>query len=80
MIKFNTYKFLLQAHCQSQTCRFSVKALAKSLQCLKRWNFEVHTNGTFAFAQTHKASPSAKSKEPFFSQRTKLNIDIYEIK
>jgi hypothetical protein len=24
------------------------------------------TNGTFAFAPTHKANPSAKSKEPFF--------------
>ena len=38
------------------------------------------TNGTFAFAPTHEANPSAKSKEPFLSQRTKLNIDIYEIK
>jgi len=38
------------------------------------------TNGTFAFALTHEANPSAKSKEPFFSQCTKLNIDIYEIK
>jgi len=25
-------------------------------------------NGTFAFAPTHQANPSAKSKEPFFSQ------------
>lgn len=25
------------------------------------------TNGTFAFAPTHKANPSAKSKEPLFS-------------
>jgi hypothetical protein len=24
-----------------------------------------HTNGTFAFAPTRKANPSAKSKEPF---------------
>jgi hypothetical protein len=24
------------------------------------------TNGTFAFAPTHEANPSAKSKEPFF--------------
>jgi len=24
------------------------------------------TNGTFAFAPTYKANPSAKSKEPFF--------------
>ncbi len=24
------------------------------------------TNGTFAFAPTHDANPSAKSKEPFF--------------
>jgi len=25
------------------------------------------TNGTFAFAPTHKANPSAKPKEPFFA-------------
>jgi hypothetical protein len=25
------------------------------------------TNGTFAFAPTHKAHPSAKAKEPFFA-------------
>jgi len=25
------------------------------------------TNGTFAFALTHKTYPSAKSKEPFFA-------------
>jgi hypothetical protein len=25
------------------------------------------TNGTFAFALTHKAEPSAKAKEPFFT-------------
>jgi hypothetical protein len=24
-----------------------------------------YTNGTFAFAPTHEANPSAKSKEPF---------------
>jgi len=35
------------------------------------------TNGTFAFAPTHKANPSAKSKEPFFSQRT-VNCTTYE--
>ena len=28
------------------------------------------TSGTFGFAPTHKASPSAKPKEPLFSQRT----------
>jgi len=33
-----------------------------------------HTNGTFAFAPTHEANPSAKSKEPFFSQRSKNNL------
>jgi len=45
------------------------------------------TNGTFAFAPTHEANPSAKAKslspihfgKPFFSQRTRLNTDIYEI-
>jgi hypothetical protein len=26
-----------------------------------------HTNGTFAFALTHKANASAKSKEPFLA-------------
>jgi hypothetical protein len=26
-------------------------------------------NGTFAFASTHEANPSAKSKEPFLYQR-----------
>jgi len=25
------------------------------------------TNGTFAFALTHRTNPSAKSKEPFFA-------------
>ncbi len=29
--------------------------------------FSKRTNGTFAFAPTHKADPSAKSKEPFMS-------------
>jgi hypothetical protein len=32
------------------------------------------TNGTFAFVPTHDANPSAKSKEPFFSQRTENNL------
>jgi len=31
------------------------------------------TNGTFAFTPTHEANPSAKSKEPFFSQRSEIN-------
>jgi hypothetical protein len=35
------------------------------------------TSGTFGFAPTHKANPSAKPKEPLFSQRTKNNNDIY---
>jgi hypothetical protein len=30
------------------------------------------TSGTFGFAPTHKADPSAKPKEPLFSQRTDL--------
>jgi hypothetical protein len=29
--------------------------------------FSKRTNATFAFAPTHKADPSAKSKEPFMS-------------
>jgi len=29
------------------------------------------TNGTFAFAPPHKANPSAKAKEPFFSNAQK---------
>jgi hypothetical protein len=33
-------------------------------------------NGTFAFASTHKANPSAKSKEPFFCDR--INISYLE--
>lgn len=35
------------------------------------------TNGTFAFAPTHKANPSAKAKEPFFAN-AKTNIADYE--
>jgi hypothetical protein len=30
------------------------------------------TSGTFGFAPTHKADPSAKPKEPLFSQSTDL--------
>jgi hypothetical protein len=33
------------------------------------------TNGTFAFAPTTQADPSAKAKEPFFSQRTDTIVD-----
>ncbi|MBL0308626.1 MAG: hypothetical protein IPP77_02740 [Bacteroidetes bacterium] len=40
--------------------------------------FASRTSGTFGFAPTHKASPSAKPKEPLFSQRT--NIRLTEIK
>jgi hypothetical protein len=29
------------------------------------------TNGTFAFAPTHKANPSAKTKEPFLANAPK---------
>jgi len=32
-----------------------------------------HTSGTFGFAPKHKAAPSAKPKEPLFSQRTYNN-------
>jgi hypothetical protein len=33
------------------------------------------TNGTFDFAPAHEATnPSAKSKEPFLSQRSKKNL------
>jgi hypothetical protein len=40
-------------------------------------NFNCHrTNGTFAFAQFAQADPSAKAKEPFFSQRTVLIVEI----
>jgi len=55
-----------------------------SLPTQKCFNFLTHrtkilkfycqpTNGTFAFAPTHEANPSAKSKEPFFSQRSEIN-------
>jgi hypothetical protein len=40
---------------------------------LKTILLPVH-NGTFAFATTHEANASAKSKEPFFSQRSKNNL------
>lgn len=33
------------------------------------------TSGTFGFAQTHKADPSAKPKEPLFSQRTENDFE-----
>jgi len=33
-------------------------------------------NGTFAFAPTHEANPSAKSKEPFFPPSIALNYQI----
>jgi hypothetical protein len=35
------------------------------------------TSGTFGFAPTHKANPSAKPKEPLFSQRTAKNDVSY---
>ena len=35
------------------------------------------TNGTFGFASTHKADPSAKPKEPLFSLKIKNNNDIH---
>jgi hypothetical protein len=34
------------------------------------------TNGTFAFAPTAQGNPSAKAKEPFFSQHTDRLTDI----
>jgi hypothetical protein len=34
------------------------------------------TSGTFGFAPPHKANPSAKPKEPLFSQRTYNNIKL----
>ena len=34
------------------------------------------TNGTFAFAPTHKANPSAKAKEPFFANAPILTTTI----
>jgi len=43
----------------------------------KKLNFYCHrTNGTFAFAPTAQAVPSAKAKEPFFSQRTNLTVEF----
>ncbi len=38
------------------------------------------TSGTFGFATTHKADPSAKPKEPLFSQRLTINTDFHDIK
>jgi hypothetical protein len=41
----------------------------------KKIEFHCHrTNGTFAFAPTAQADPSAKAKEPFFSQRTDIKM------
>ena len=37
------------------------------------------TSGTFGFAPTHKADPSAKPKEPLFSQRTKTILGILKL-
>jgi len=33
------------------------------------------TSGTFGFAPTHKADPTAKPKEPLFSQRTENDFE-----
>jgi hypothetical protein len=33
------------------------------------------TSGTFGFAPTHNADPSAKPKEPLFSQRTENDFE-----
>jgi hypothetical protein len=42
------------------------------------------TNGTFAFAPTHKANPSAKAKEPFFANapiiRKIISLNLYPMK
>ena len=38
------------------------------------------TSGTFGFAPTHKADPSAKPKEPLFGQRLTIISDIHDIK
>jgi hypothetical protein len=38
------------------------------------------TSGTFGFAPTQKADPSAKPKEPLFSQRLTIISDIHDIK
>jgi hypothetical protein len=40
--------------------------MTKELLLHKRKNSH-RTNGTFAFALTHKINPSAKTKEPFFA-------------
>ncbi len=43
----------------------------------KKIEFHCHrTNGTFGFAPTAQADPSAKAKEPFFSRRTDLIVEI----
>ena len=34
------------------------------------------TNGTFAFAPTHKTNPSAKAKEPFFANAPTSSITM----
>jgi len=36
------------------------------------------TSGTFGFAPTHKADPSAKPKEPLFSHRTNIENNVNE--
>jgi len=44
----------------------------------KKLNFYCHrTNGTFAFAPTAQANPSAKAKEPFFILSTGLIVEIF---
>jgi len=40
-------------------------------------NFCQRTNGTFAFAPTHKANPSAKAKEPFFLPTHQVILIIF---
>jgi hypothetical protein len=35
----------------------------------------LRTNGTFGFAPTHKADPSAKPKEPFFANALKNQLN-----
>jgi hypothetical protein len=37
------------------------------------------TSGTFGFAPTHKANPSAKPKEPLFCQRTDRNCTLVDL-
>ncbi len=34
------------------------------------------TNGTFAFAPTHKANPLAKAKEPFFANAQHFSLHL----